>query len=64
MDMLQIKLIGIKDLAYLLDLKPQTIRNKLSNNSFPIQSIKICGSLRWDLSEVIRLIKRSKPIKN
>ena len=64
MDMLQIKLIGIKDLAYLLDLKPQTIRNKLANNSFPIQPIKIGGSVRWRLVEVTEFIKRSKPIKH
>jgi predicted DNA-binding transcriptional regulator AlpA len=64
MNMLLIKLITIDDLASLLALKPQTIRNRLSKKSFPIDPIKICGSLRWDLSEVIRFIKRSKPIKN
>jgi predicted DNA-binding transcriptional regulator AlpA len=64
MNMLQIKLITIDHLASLLALKPQTIRNRLSKKSFPIQPIRICGSVRWRLAKVTEFIKRSKPIKH
>jgi predicted DNA-binding transcriptional regulator AlpA len=45
-------LIDIKDLAVELKLSPKTIRNKLSNRSWPIPPIRIGRSLRWRPEDV------------
>ena len=52
------RLINIGQLAIILGLKPQTIRNQLSCGIFPIPSKKINGALRWDIDEVDRFLKR------
>ena len=58
------RLVGIKTVAFLLEMKEQTIRNGLSKRSFPLLPVKICGSLRWPLDEVYKFINSLKPVKH
>ncbi len=45
-------LIDINTLAETLALKPQTIRNRLSNGTWPLPTYKLNGKLVWKDSEV------------
>jgi predicted DNA-binding transcriptional regulator AlpA len=45
-------LIDINGLAQLLRVSAKTIRNKLSNGTWPIPPVRIGRSLRWRLSDV------------
>ena len=45
-------MIGIKELAEYIGLKPQTIRNKINNGTFPLKPKKLCGLLKWDIKEI------------
>ncbi len=49
-------LIDIKDLSEQLKIPPKTIRNKLSNGTWPIPPIRIGRALRWRQSDVDRLV--------
>lgn len=46
------QLIDINDLADQLKVPPKTIRNKLSNGSWPIEPLRIGKALRWRQSDV------------
>jgi predicted DNA-binding transcriptional regulator AlpA len=49
-------LIDINDLSYALKIAPKTIRNRLSNKSWPIPPIRIGRTLRWRRSDVSRAL--------
>ena len=49
-------LIDIKDLSQQLKIPAKTIRNKLSNGTWPIPPIRIGRALRWRQSDVDRLV--------
>ncbi len=51
------QLVDIKDLGQQLKVPTKTIRNKLSNGTWPVEPIRIGRSLRWRQSDVDRLIK-------
>ena len=64
MVLLQLKrMININELSDIINIKPQTIRNRLSYGTFPISPKKIGGSLRWDLRDVNRYIDNLKPLR-
>lgn len=46
------QLIDINDLAGQLKVPPKTIRNKLSNGTWPIEPLRIGKALRWRQSDV------------
>jgi hypothetical protein len=41
------RLLNIEDLANRLKIPPKTIRNKLSNGTWPIGPVRIGRALRW-----------------
>ena len=51
------QLVDIKDLGQQLKVPTKTIRNKLSNGTWPVEPVRIGRSLRWRQSDVDRLIK-------
>jgi predicted DNA-binding transcriptional regulator AlpA len=50
------RLIRIEDLAECLKIPAKTIRNKLSNGTWPIRPIRIGRALRWRESDVAAMI--------
>ena len=46
------QLIDINDLAEILKIPAKTIRNKMSNGTWPIEPIRIGKSVRWRHSDV------------
>ena len=50
------RLMNIKELAEILAIRPQTIRNKLSRGKFEIPTYKVGGKLVWKKSEVFNHI--------
>ena len=54
-------LIDIKDLGQQLKIPEKTIRNKLSNGTWPLEPVRIGRALRWRQTEVDRL-KRGEPL--
>ena len=50
------RLIDIDDLSGCLKIPAKTIRNKLSNGTWPIQPIRIGRALRWRESDVAATI--------
>ena len=46
------QLIDINDLAGILKVPAKTIRNKLSNGTWPIEPLRVGKSLRWRASDV------------
>jgi len=46
------RLIDINDLSKVLKINPKTIRNKLSNGSWPIEPMRVGKMLRWRVSDV------------
>ena len=53
-------LIDIQDLGRQLKIPPKTIRNKLSNGTWPLEPVRIGRALRWRQTVVDRL-KRGDP---
>ena len=53
------RLIDIKDLADRLKIPPKTIRNKLSNGTWPLEPMRIGKALRWRESQVDAMIAGS-----
>ncbi len=49
-------LIDIKNLSQQLKIPEKTIRNKLSNGTWPIDPIRIGRALSWRQSDVDRLV--------
>ncbi len=54
-------LIDINDLSRQLKIPPKTIRNKLSNGTWPLDPIRIGRALRWRQSRVDRLKRGETP---
>ena len=50
------RLLNIQDLADRLKISPKTIRNKLSNGTWPITPIRIGRALRWRETDVAAAI--------
>jgi predicted DNA-binding transcriptional regulator AlpA len=50
------RLIDINDLANTLKIPAKTIRNKLSDGTWPIRPVRIGRALRWRESDVERSI--------
>ena len=46
------QLIDINDLAEILKIPAKTIRNKMSNGTWPIEPIRIGKAVRWRHSDV------------
>jgi len=46
------RLIDINDLAEILKIPPKTIRNKLSNGTWPIEPLRIGKAVRWRSSDI------------
>lgn len=46
------QLIDINDLAAILKVPPKTIRNKLSDGTWPIDPFRVGKALRWRQSDV------------
>ena len=46
------RLIDINDLSKVLKINPKTIRNKLSNGTWPIKPMRVGKLLRWRISDV------------
>jgi predicted DNA-binding transcriptional regulator AlpA len=57
------QLIDIDDLSKTLKIPAKTIRNKLSNGTWPIKPVRIGRALRWRESDVTKAIAglRSDP---
>ena len=51
------QLVDIKDLGEQVKIPPKTIRNKLSNGTWPILPIRIGRALRWRQSDIDRFIR-------
>jgi len=49
-------LIDINQLSRELNVAPKTIRNRLSNKSWPIPPIRIGRTLRWRQSDITRAL--------
>ncbi|PKN66312.1 MAG: hypothetical protein CVU57_06475 [Deltaproteobacteria bacterium HGW-Deltaproteobacteria-15] len=56
------RMLDIKDLATVIGLRPQTIRNKLNCGTFPIKTKKIGRKLLWDIRDVDKFLDALKPI--
>jgi len=50
------RLLDIEDLANRLKIPPKTIRNKLSNGTWPISPVRIGRALRWRETDVAAAI--------
>ena len=50
------RMLGIQKVWTIIGLKPQTIRNKLSNGTFPIATRKIGRLLKWDSRDIERFL--------
>ena len=57
-----IRMLNIFELAVVIGLKPQTIRNKLNCGTFPIKTKKIGRKLLWDKKDVDKFLDGLKPI--
>ena len=57
-----IRMLNIYELAVVIGLKPQTIRNKLNCGTFPIKTKKIGRKLLWDKKDVDKFLDGLKPI--
>jgi predicted DNA-binding transcriptional regulator AlpA len=56
------RMLDINELAEILDLSVQTIRNQLCKGTFPIPPKKIGGALRWDIRDVEKYLDNLKPL--
>ena len=54
------RLLGIEELGEYLGIKPQTIRNRLSNGTFPIPAKKICGRVKFDRKDVESFLEKMR----
>jgi predicted DNA-binding transcriptional regulator AlpA len=57
-------LIDINELGRDLKIAPKTIRNKLSNKTWPIPPIRIGGVLRWRRTDVNRALTKLTQYSN
>ena len=50
------RMLGIEEVSIIIGLRPQTIRNKLSNGTFPIATKKIGRLLKWDSGDIEKFL--------
>ncbi len=55
------QLIDIRDLEAILKIPAKTIRNKMSNGTWPIEPLRIGKSIRWRQSDVEAFLEAPKP---
>ena len=55
------QLIDIRDLEAILKIPAKTIRNKMSNGTWPIEPLRIGKSIRWPQSDVEAFLEAPKP---
>lgn len=46
------RVMGVKDLAEYIGIKPQTIYNKINNGTFPIPFKKVFGRIKFEKEDV------------
>lgn len=51
------QLIDINDLAGILKVPAKTIRNKLSNGTWPIPPLRIGKSIRWRTTDIEQFLE-------
>lgn len=56
------RMLDIKEVAIVIGLRPQTIRNQLNCGTFPIKTKKIGRKLLWDIRDIDRFLDGLKPI--
>jgi len=56
------RMIGVKELAEYIGLRPQTIRNKVNCGTFPIPTKKIGRLLKWERRDVDKYLDSLKRI--
>ena len=56
------RLMDIRELTEILKISKQTVYNRLSSGTFPINTYKVGRSLRWRLSEVMIYIESLDPV--
>lgn len=49
-------LLSIDDISLRLGIPVKTIRNKLSNGSWPVLPLRVGKALRWRASEVAKIV--------
>ena len=54
------RLLSVKEMSIYLNLRPQTIRNKLSAGTFPVLPLKIGGKLLWDKKKVDQFLDKAR----
>jgi excisionase family DNA binding protein len=54
------RLLTTEELADYIGLKPQTVRNKLSNGTFPIKPKKMGRKNLWEIDKVNEYIDKIK----
>jgi len=50
------RMLGIAEVSTIIGLKPQTIRNKLTNGTFPIPTKKVGRLLKWDSRDIEKFL--------
>jgi predicted DNA-binding transcriptional regulator AlpA len=55
------RLLGIEELGEYIGIRPQTIRNRLSQGTFPIPAKKICGRVKFERADVEKYLEKLKP---
>jgi len=58
------RMLGIEEVSIIIGLRPQTIRNKLSNGTFPIATKKIGRLLKWDSKDIEKFLDRLPKIND
>jgi predicted DNA-binding transcriptional regulator AlpA len=54
------RLLNIIDLSEILGIAAQTIRNRLSQGTFPIPAKKVCGRVKFDRQDVEKFLQNLK----
>jgi excisionase family DNA binding protein len=55
------RLLNIEELSQYLGIGAQTIRNRLSQGTFPIPAKKLCGRVKFDVRDVEKYLENLKP---
>ena len=55
------RLLNIEELGQYLGIGAQTIRNRLSQGTFPIPAKKLCGRVKFDVRDVEKYLENLKP---
>jgi predicted DNA-binding transcriptional regulator AlpA len=52
------RLFGVKDLAVYIDMRAQTVYNKINNGTFPIPFKKVFGRIKFEKEDVDHFLNR------